>query len=94
MGKPGGGRTPSSRKGGELGELKHLSNPRKREDSASSGERKRSSPNRRTCSSGLQDPGSEVEAKWKRLGSRTGEGESPVHEGEAERGNPEYHGAR
>jgi len=49
MGKPGGGRTPSSRKGGEPGELKHLSTRRKRNqtrDSLSSGERKGKSPNR------------------------------------------------
>ena len=45
MGKPGRGYTLSSRKGREPGELKHLSTRRKREDSASSGERKRKSPN-------------------------------------------------
>ena len=39
--------------GREPGELKHLSSPRKREDSASSGERKRSSPNRRQTTAGL-----------------------------------------
>ena len=38
---------------GEPGELKHLSSPRKREDSASSGERKRSSPNQAACPSGV-----------------------------------------
>jgi len=43
----------SSRKGGEPGELKHLSSPRKRKDSASSGERKRRSPNRLGNGAGL-----------------------------------------
>ena len=49
MGKPGGGDAPSSRKGGQPGELKHLSTRRKRNqrrDSLSSGERKGKSPNR------------------------------------------------
>ena len=45
MGKPGRVQTLSSREGREPGELKHLSNLRKRDDSASSGERKRKSPN-------------------------------------------------
>ena len=36
----------------EPGELKHLSTPRKRKDSASSGERKRRSPNRRLRAAG------------------------------------------
>ena len=49
MGKPVGDQTPSSYvvrgMGREPSELKHLSRTRKREDSASSGERKRSSPN-------------------------------------------------
>src|SRR5262245_25005002 len=43
----------SSRERGAPGELKHLSTRRKREDSASSGERTRSSPNRRTCAAGV-----------------------------------------
>jgi hypothetical protein len=49
MGKPGGGYAPSSRKGSQPGELKHLSTRRKRNqkrDSLSSGERKGKSPNR------------------------------------------------
>ena len=46
MGKPAGGYTSALREEREPGELKHLSNPRKREYSVSSGERKRSSPNR------------------------------------------------
>jgi hypothetical protein len=41
--------------GRAVGELKHLSNPTKREDSASSGERKRNSANRRLRFSGLKD---------------------------------------
>ena len=39
--------------GREPGELKHLSSRRKREHSASSGERKRSSPNQSACWLGL-----------------------------------------
>ena len=46
MGKPGGVQAPSSREGGEPLELKHLSRARRGDDSASSGERKRRSPNR------------------------------------------------
>ena len=41
--------------GGEPSELKHLSRARRGEYSASSGERKRSSPNRLPRQSGLQD---------------------------------------
>jgi hypothetical protein len=44
----------TSRKGGEPGEVKHLSTLRKRNDSASSGERKRSSPNRELRLPGLK----------------------------------------
>ena len=79
MGKPGGGEAPSSRKGRELGELKHLSNPRKREDSASSGERKRNSPNRRTSTAGLEDLDNFQGMKWNSLGRLVREGENPVH---------------
>src|SRR5690606_20334631 len=53
MGKPDLGDTRSLRREREPGELKHLSSPRKREDSASSGERKRRSLNRCTCTWGL-----------------------------------------
>ena len=53
MGKPGRGHTLSLREEREPGELKHLSSPRKREDSASSGERKRKSLNQRTRAVGL-----------------------------------------
>ena len=78
----------------EPGEVKHLSTPRKREDSASSGERKWRSPNRRPRTAGLKDPGREAEAKPNGLGRPTREGESPVGAAEVERGYPEYHGAR
>jgi hypothetical protein len=44
MGKPTWGHAHVSRKGGEPDQVKHLSSPRKREDSASSGERTRKSP--------------------------------------------------
>ena len=44
---------PCQPQGGEPGELKHLINPRKREDSASSGERKRKSLNRCSNAAGL-----------------------------------------
>jgi hypothetical protein len=43
------------RKAREPGELKHLSTRRKRDDSASSGERKWNSPNRQLRLSGLKD---------------------------------------
>lgn len=46
MGKPSVGHTTLSRKGREPGELKHLSSPRKRKYSVSSGERTRRSLNR------------------------------------------------
>jgi hypothetical protein len=45
--------TGSRRKAREPGEVKHLSTRRKRNDSASSGERKRKSPNRQLRLSGL-----------------------------------------
>ena len=49
MGKPVRGHTLSLLREREPGELKHLSTRRKREHSASSGERKRSSPNQSAC---------------------------------------------
>ena len=64
--------------GREPDELKHLSSPRKREDSASSGERKRSSLNQRTSGLGLEDQQKQRGAKWNGLGRPTAEGESPV----------------
>ena len=42
---------------GERGELKHLSNLRKRNDSLSSGERKGTSPNRSLYGGGVVGPG-------------------------------------
>jgi hypothetical protein len=46
MGQPAGGDTPAPASGGGApGELKHLSTPRKRKDSPSSGERTGRSPN-------------------------------------------------
>eukprot|EP01024_Parvocaulis_polyphysoides_P053027 TRINITY_DN526_c0_g1_i1.p3 TRINITY_DN526_c0_g1~~TRINITY_DN526_c0_g1_i1.p3 ORF type:complete len:110 (+),score=3.38 TRINITY_DN526_c0_g1_i1:156-485(+) len=78
MGKPVGGQTPSSRKGREPPELKHLSRARKREDSASSGERKRRSPNQLLRRLGLQDSRMDGYWKWNDLGRSTIEGESPV----------------
>ena len=99
MGKPGAGHAASPgavmapRR--EPGELKHLSTSRKREYSASSGERKRRSPNRRTCMAGLQDSISVAgAAKSKGLGRPTGEGESPVDAAREPPEDPEYHGAR
>ena len=62
----------------EPGELKHLSSPRKRKDSASSGERKRRSPQHK-------------KAKPKVLERNTRQGESPVGGGRA---GDEYGGAR
>ena len=61
MGKPTGGNAPvpylehiEVRR--ELGELKHLSSPRKRDYSLSSGERKGKSPNRCLYGSGVVGP--------------------------------------
>jgi hypothetical protein len=53
MGKPGAVQAASRREAREPGELKHLSSPRKRKDSASSGERKWKSLNRTLRRSGL-----------------------------------------
>jgi len=80
MGKPDAGQTASSaRSGGEPGELKHLSTRRKREDSASSGERKRRSPNRCAAARrGWRTHGKSWQQKAKGLGKPAGEGESPV----------------
>ena len=63
---------------GEPGEVKHLSSPRRGKDSASSGERKRSSPNRHFRMAGLKDRRKRCEPKPKGLGRPTGGGESPV----------------
>ena len=79
---------------GEPRELKHLSSARKREDSASSGERKRRSPNRWLRSSGLQDLQKIAERKSKDLGRSAAEGESPVDAGEVMGEYPEYHDRR
>ena len=69
---------PDASRGGEPGELKHLISPRKRKDSASSGERKRKSLNRCTCTAGLKDSQQRGGAKTNGLGRPTREGESPV----------------
>ena len=53
MGKPAQRELSTTGRWGEPGELKHLSSLRKREDSASSGERKRRSPNRLLRRAGL-----------------------------------------
>ena len=76
MGKPDAGKAASLREEREPGELKHLSSPRKREDSASSGERKRRSPNHQKV--GLQDLRKWWKPKRNGLGRPTKEGESPV----------------
>jgi hypothetical protein len=72
-----------------VGELKHLSSPRKREDSASSGERTRRSLNRCTSASGLKDLQQAEELKPKGLGNSTRQGESPVGAGETVGKDPE-----
>ena len=74
---------------GEPPELKHLSRARKRENSASSGERKRSSPNHALRRMGLQDCRKLRERKPKALGSAAIEGESPVGVSEREGQYPE-----
>ena len=80
--------------GGEPSELKHLSRTRRREDSASSGERKRNSPNRSLRRSGLQDSWKSRKLKSKDLGRSAAEGESPVDMGGSGDEYPEYHGRR
>ena len=92
MGKPGAGKAASLREEREPGELKHLSSPRKREDSASSGERKRRSPNRRQA--GLKDLRKWRKPKRNGLGRPTGEGESPVGVGRSHGKDPEYRRTR
>ncbi len=94
MGKPAAGKAAASREGREPGEVKHLSSPRKREDSASSGERKRKSLNRPVRRAGLWDFQQGRELKPKRLGRRTAGGESPVGVGERLGKDPEYHRTR
>lgn len=68
--------------GGQRGELKHLSTPRKREqvsDSASSGERTRSSPNRlATAGRGCRAHARESKRRRSGLESRPTEGDRPV----------------
>ena len=75
MGKPN--QVTGYPQGREPGELKHLSNPRKRKDSASSGERKRSSPNR-SSERGCRGYGIEGVRKPNGLGRPARAGESPV----------------
>ena len=93
MGKPILGHARISRKGREPGELKHLSSPRKREDSVSSGERTRKSPNH-PRGWGCRVSGRGAELKRNGVGKPTREGESPVLKGEANREIPEYRRTR
>ena len=60
----------------------------------SSGERKRSSPNRSLWRSGLQDSSKAWKLKSKDLGRSAIEGESPVDAGGSGVEYPEYHGRR
>ena len=80
MGKPGArsGASPCRDARGEPGEVKHLSSPRRGDNSASSGERKRISPNRHLRMAGLEDRRKRREPKPKGLGRPAGGGESPV----------------
>lgn len=78
MGKPTPHCSGVSRKGGSVRELKHLSSARKREDSASSGERKPSSPNQFTSELGLKGPATSGRAEGERSGKADERGESPV----------------
>jgi hypothetical protein len=93
MGKP----TPSDvgvlREEREPGELKHLSSPRKREDSASSGERKRKRPNH-PAGWGCRVLQEALKAKWKAVGNATREGESPVDAAAGAGRKPEYRRTR
>ena len=76
------GQRPPIYRGGQRGELKHLSTPRKREqvsDSASSGERTRSSPNLRpTGRGGCRAHARESKRRRSGLESRPTEGDRPV----------------
>ena len=74
---------------GEPLELKHLSRARRGEHSASSGERKRSSPNHRLRFMGLQDSYKAVKLKSKDLGRSAAGGESPVDAGGTADEDPE-----
>ena len=77
----------------EPGELKHLSSPRKREDSASSGERKRRSPNR-SSDRGCRVLYKAVELKENGVGKPARVGDSPVSMGKAADEIPEYRRTR
>jgi hypothetical protein len=94
MGKPAGGKALASRKGREPGEVKHLSSPRKREDSASSGERKPKSPNRCFRAAGLWDCQQVSGTKLNGLGRPRKQGETPVGVGTDMGQDPEYHRTR
>ena len=93
-GNPSGFKPRHPVKGGEPLELKHLSRARRGEDSASSGERKRKSPNQLLCWLGLQDSWNVRKLKSKDLGRSVAEGESPVGAGGSAVEYPEYHGSR
>ena len=83
--------TPRHPRGWEPPELKHLSRARKRKYSASSGERKRKSPNHLLRQVGLEDlaQGS-MNASRTVLESQTRAGDSPVDEsGQDRAGVPE-----
>ena len=93
MGKPTPSHVGVRLRAREPGELKHLSSPRKREDSASSGERKRRSPNRSS------DRGCRVLCKARRLkendvGKSARAGDSPVSVGRGADEIPEYRRTR
>ena len=93
MGKPTPSHIGVHRKVREPGELKHLSSPRKREDSVSSGERTRRSPNRSS------DRGCRVLIEVRRLkendvGKSARAGDSPVSVGQATESIPEYRRTR
>jgi hypothetical protein len=77
----------------EPGELKHLSSPRKREDSASSGERKRRSPNR-SSDRGCRVSWKAGELKENGVGKPARVGDSPVSVGQAADEIPEYRRTR
>ena len=94
MGKPTRSHVRVRRKAREPGELKHLSNPRKRDDFASSGERKRKSPNQRTRFSGVVGLVEAAWTKWRGLGRPAKEGDSPVHVRKRCDQYPEYRAAR
>jgi len=78
----------------QVRQLKHLSSARKRDNSASSGERTPSSPNRLTSEPGLQGLATTAAVEGERSGKADERGESPVPVSWCGGQNPEYRRTR